>query len=109
MLALLIALACSSACSDPRPGEAAVAARAADSVAIRPADPTLRAAADAINAGHPWQATQLLTPLLADSTRRTPEATYLAAAAAAGWEGWSEVERLLAGASWADSLFGGEP
>ncbi|HWJ20813.1 MAG TPA: transglycosylase SLT domain-containing protein, partial [Gemmatimonadaceae bacterium] len=47
--------------------------------------------------------------LLADSTRRTPEATYLAAAAAAGWEGWSEVERLLAGASWADSLFGGEP
>ena len=108
-LRLFLALACSVGCSDRRPVDLQQSVSAADSVAIRPADPTLRAAADAINAGHPWQATQLLAPVLADSARRTPEATYLAAAAAAGWEGWSEVERLLAGAPWADSLFGGEP
>ncbi|HET7458526.1 MAG TPA: lytic transglycosylase domain-containing protein [Gemmatimonadaceae bacterium] len=108
LLGLFLALACSG-CADRRPSDPPQSVSAADSVALRPADPTLRAAADAINAGHPWRATQLLSPIIADSTRRTPEAIYLAAAAAAGWEGWREVERLLDGATWLDSLFGGEP
>ncbi|MFL5578171.1 MAG: transglycosylase SLT domain-containing protein [Gemmatimonadaceae bacterium] len=82
-------------------------ALATDSVALHPADSTLRAAADAINAGHPYRATQLLAPALADSSRRTPEALYLAAAAAAGWQGWGEVERLVGAVPWADTRFGG--
>src|SRR5689334_6283817 len=101
-----IALVCLSACTDARSADS-LEVTPADSVVLQPTDPTLRDAAAAINSGHPYRATRLLVPVLADSSRRTPEAVYLAAAAAAAWGGWSEVERLVGTAPWSDSLFGG--
>lgn len=71
------------------------------------ADATLAAARAALDAGLPWRATRTLAPVLADSTTRHPAALLLAAEAAAAWEGWSEVERLLADAGWLDSLEAG--
>jgi hypothetical protein len=71
-------------------------------------DTTLAAAERAIAEGRPWRATELLTAALRDSSRRSPAAILLAANAAAGWGGWSEVERLLAGEPWLDSERGGE-
>src|SRR5438270_6219782 len=81
--------------SDPAFGKAAVA------------DTTLAAAERALQSGHAWQATRLLAPLLRDASRRTPAAVLLAARAAAGWEGWSEVDRLLRGQSWLGTEFNG--
>ena len=71
------------------------------------ADTTLAAAERALQAGHAWQATRLLAPVLRDPARRTPEAVLLAARAAAGWEGWSEVDRLLRGQPWLATEFAG--
>ena len=64
------------------------------------ADTVLAAAERALNAGHPWQATRLLAPVLRDQSRRTPAVVLLAARAAAGWDGWPEVDRLLRGQPW---------
>jgi soluble lytic murein transglycosylase len=61
-----------------------------------------------IGRGHPWRATQLLAPSLRDPQRRTPAALIVAARAAAGWGGWTEVDNLLAREPWIDSLFDGE-
>lgn len=71
-------------------------------------DPAVRAARAAIDAGHPWRATQILAPVLRVAARRTPAALLVAARAAAGWSGWGEVDKLLAGQAWVDSRFGGE-
>ena len=71
------------------------------------ADTTLAAAERALQAGHPWQATRLLAPVLRDQARRTPSAVLLAARAAAGWEGWSVVDQLLRGQSWLADQFAG--
>lgn len=69
---------------------------------------TLDAAARrALAAGQPWQASRLLAPLLKDSTT-APATILLAARAAAGWGGSSEVVRLLRGAPWLDRLEAGE-
>lgn len=72
------------------------------------ADDDLKAAEQAIVQGHPWRATVILAPRLRDAKRRTPAAILLAARAAAGWEGWTEVDRLLSTQTWVDSLYGGE-
>src|SRR6185369_4286412 len=69
---------------------------------------TLKQAADAIDAGHPWLATVALAPIVRDAARRTPTAMLLAARAAAGWDGWTEVERLLKEQPWLDTSFEGE-
>ncbi|MBA3257882.1 MAG: hypothetical protein H0T68_00255, partial [Gemmatimonadales bacterium] len=61
----------------------------------------------ALARGRPWQASRLVAPVLADSSRRTPTAVFLAASAASQWGGWPEVGRLLSGEAWLDSLFGG--
>src|SRR5688500_555569 len=66
------------------------------------ADTSLQRASEALQRGRPWEATRLLAPALADSSRRTPDALLLAATAAGAWEGWSEVQRLLADAPWLD-------
>lgn len=70
-------------------------------------DSLLVRAARAIDQQRPTLATRMLAPRLADSARRTPAAVLLAAEAAAAWSGWSEVERLLGGARWLDSLANG--
>lgn len=72
------------------------------------ADDDLKAAEQAIKDGHPWRATVLLAPLLRDAKRRAPATMLVAARAAAGWEGWAEVDRLLSAQSWVDSRYGGE-
>jgi len=71
-------------------------------------DKTLKSAESLISEGHPWLATQLLAPVLRDPKRRSDAATLLAARAAAAWEGWDEVDRLLAREAWIDTRFDGE-
>lgn len=61
-----------------------------------------------IRAGHPWPATVLLGGRLRAPESASPEARLAGARAAAGWEGWSEVERLLRSAPWLDTRFDGE-
>ena len=57
----------------------------------------------------PRRATQALSaPSLRDAATRTPATVLLAARATAGWDGWAEVDKLLARESWVDSLFDGE-
>src|SRR4051812_27442229 len=68
----------------------------------------LQDARSAIERGHPWRATQLVAPLLRNVRTRSPAAVIVAARAAAGWGGWTEVERLLAKEPWVDGQFGGE-
>ncbi len=65
----------------------------------------LVSADSALTVGHPWRASQLLAPLLAAPATRTPEVVVLAARAAAAWEGWSSVRRLLEHESWLDTRF----
>ena len=72
------------------------------------ADTALAAAQRALTAGHPWRATRILAPVLRDAKRRTPSVVLLAARAADGWEGYTEVDRLLSRESWLDSRFNGE-
>lgn len=73
--------------------------------ALRQSD-VLRRAQAVIDSQHPWRATQMLSSVVRD--RPTPAATLVAARAAAGWGGWAEVDKLLAGESWLDSSFDGE-
>jgi soluble lytic murein transglycosylase len=61
----------------------------------------------ALDEGRPWQASRLIAPVLADSSRRTPEAVFVAASAASQWGGWPEVARLLDQEHWLDSLYDG--
>jgi soluble lytic murein transglycosylase len=107
--ALLFAVFATScdARSEGANGEVALAGGGHDLAAAVRRDTTLAAAERALDEGHPWRATRLLAPMLRDSTRRSPAAVLLAARAAAGWEGWPEVERLLRGEAWLGSQFGG--
>jgi soluble lytic murein transglycosylase len=70
--------------------------------------PELESAQAAIDAGHPWRATQIVAPLLRDASKRSPAAVLVAARSAAGWEGWSDVDRLLAKEAWVDAQFDGD-
>jgi len=55
----------------------------------------LAKAEEAIAAGHPWRATQIVAPVLRDPKQRTPAALLVASRAAAGWGGWAEVDKLF--------------
>jgi len=77
------------------------------------APPTARATLVAevereLAAGRPFAATRLLAPALGGPGGRDPALVLLAARAAAGWEGWGTVGRLLAQQTWLDDLAGGE-
>lgn len=63
---------------------------------------SLDSIATVLDRGAAWHATTLLRE---HPRRTTPEGVILAARAAAGWEGWSTVERLLADAPWLDERF----
>ena len=78
----------------------AVARLDADSLASR-ADSLTRA-------DRAWRATALLASRLANPATASPELRLAGARAAAGWDGWTEVERILRGAPWLDQQFGGE-
>jgi soluble lytic murein transglycosylase len=71
-------------------------------------DPAVRAAAEALTAGHPWRATEIIDSAYRDPGRRPAEATLMSATAAAAWGGWSRVERDLGGATWIDTSFAGQ-
>jgi len=68
----------------------------------------LSAADKSIDKGHPWRATTLVMPVIRQPAKRSPAALIVAARAASGWEGWAEVEKLLAKESWIDSRYDGE-
>ncbi|MGH7663479.1 MAG: transglycosylase SLT domain-containing protein [Gemmatimonadaceae bacterium] len=109
ILSLILALATFSGCEQSESAAAAQDTASGDyttSIAIQ-RDSALAAAATALAQGRPWRATQLIAPALADSARRSPEAVMLAAEAAGGWNGWVEVERLLAGMPWLGDRFDG--
>src|SRR5579884_413676 len=71
-------------------------------------DDVLQRAQAAIDSGHAWRATEMLAPVLRTPAKRTPAALIVAARAAAGWDGWPEVDKLLASQPWLDSQFDGE-
>jgi soluble lytic murein transglycosylase len=72
------------------------------------ADPLAARADSLVQAGRPWRATALLAPRLGAPASASPELRLAGARAAAAWDGWTEVDRLLRGAPWLDSQFGGE-
>ena len=79
----------------------------ADSIALAELDSALARANEALARGRPWQATRLIAPWIADSSKRTPAAVFLAARAASEWRGWKEVLQLLGSEPWVDTLYGG--
>ncbi len=62
----------------------------------------------ALSQGRPYLASRLLAPLLTGPGPADPALVLLASKAAAGWEGWGTVARLLAGQPWLDKAEGGE-
>lgn len=105
-LPLLIAFGCDRA-AQKADGEVALAGGGKELVEAVARDTTLTAAERALDEGHAWRATRLLIPVLREPSRRTPAAVLLAGRAAAGWEGWAEVEHLLRGESWLATQFNG--
>src|SRR5512133_513473 len=103
-LVLLLAtlIACGSSHEASAAGDIVLASHGAPASQL---SDTLKDAQDAIDHGHPWRATQLLSPLLRNPRTRTPLAILTAARAAAGWGGWAEVDRLLAKEPWIDAQF----
>jgi soluble lytic murein transglycosylase len=71
-------------------------------------DAAVRQADSLVRRGRAWRATALLAPRLKAPATASPELRLVGARAAAGWDGWSEVDRLLRGAPWLDTSFGGE-
>lgn len=71
-------------------------------------DSLVGAAEKALAEGRPWRASRTIAPLLESPTTRTPGTLLLAARAAAGWEGWETVTKLLMGETWLDTSFEGE-
>ncbi|MEO5817935.1 MAG: transglycosylase SLT domain-containing protein [Gemmatimonadaceae bacterium] len=71
-------------------------------------DPVVQRADSLLRTGHAWRATALLASRLASPATAAPDARLTGARAAAGWDGWTEVDRLLRDAPWLDSQFGGE-
>lgn len=61
----------------------------------------------ALDEGRPFQATLILDAAMATPADRTQARLLTAAKAAAAWEGWSTVGRLLAQARWLDEGSGG--
>ena len=105
LLRLLVVVLAVNACGDAEGSRPLERERLGRQVA--PRDSTIEEARRALAQGRPWHATELLVPVLADSTRRTPQAVLLAATAAAEWRGWRQVRELLNGAEWIDSLENG--
>ncbi len=73
----------------------------------RLADPLAERADSLVRAGRAWRATALLAPKLRIPMSASPELRIAGARAAAEWEGWVEVERILRDATWLDAQFGG--
>ena len=113
---LYILAAMSSACSSGKDAAASGEVESSHPAPVSQQDPAgaiaqggvVASAQKAIDASHPWRATQVLAPVLKSAAQRTPTAVLVAARAAAGWDGWQEVDRLLAREPWIDTQFEGE-
>ena len=109
-----LAAACTIACarhdSGPRAraSEGDVQLAGGERAATLQGDPLALRADSLVRAGRAWRATALLAPSLASPNSAAPELRLAGARAAAAWEGWSEVDRILRGAPWLDRQFGGE-
>ncbi|HEX2191015.1 MAG TPA: hypothetical protein VHG51_19055, partial [Longimicrobiaceae bacterium] len=66
------------------------------------------AARSSLERNRPWAAWKELADHVEDPAGAPASATLLAARAAAGWGGWSEVRRILAGREWLEREEGGE-
>jgi soluble lytic murein transglycosylase len=109
--ALAIATWSAAACAQSESRSAD--ARVGRDVALPDAAPLvgepLAARADSlVRAGRAWRATVILAASLRTPASASPELRLAGARAARGWEGWTEVQRLLRDAPWLDTQFGGE-
>ena len=73
-----------------------------------PADAVASRADSLVRAGRAWRATLLLAPSLRTPASASPPVRLVGARAAAAWNGWTEVERVLRDAPWLDSELEGE-
>ncbi len=105
-LALVLAFTACGNAEGSRPHAERLASQEAAARAAAP-DTTVAEAERALAQGRPWHATELLVPVLSDSSRRTPHVLLLAATAAAEWRGWRQVRELLASEQWIDSVENG--
>ncbi len=102
-------LACDRSASPPRGDRGGdVELAGAISPTSLQGDPLAARADSLVRAGRPWRATTLLAPSLGAPQTAAPGLRIAGARAAAAWDGWTEVERLLRGAPWLDQQFGGE-
>ncbi len=113
-IALAGALWCAIGCEQPsgqareRQSGGDVDLASADAAGTSAQDSLASRADSLVRAGRPWRATALLAPSLKDPAVAPPERRLAGARAAAAWDGWAEVDRLLRGAPWMDRQFGGE-
>lgn len=108
---LLVALICCStaACAQGPDGPRVAASDVSRADSARITGDSLVVRADSlVRAGRSWRATRLLAPRLATPDSAPPAVRLVGARAASGWQGWGEVDRILYGAPWLDSLYGGE-
>jgi len=66
-----------------------------------------RDASGKLEAGRPWAAWMALRDYLDDADDAPPAVALLGARAAAGWDGWGQVRRLLRGREWLSDEDGG--
>lgn len=108
---LVAALICSTttACAQGADGPRVRASEVSSADSARITGDSLVVRADSlVRAGRSWRATRLLVRRLATPDSAPPPVRLVGARAASGWQGWSEVDRILKGAPWLDSLYGGE-
>lgn len=109
ILVLPLILWAATACAQDSTTERVQAVDVTRSDSTRIAGDSMVTRADSlVRAGRYWHATRLLARRLATPDSATPAARLVGARAASGWQGWDEVERILRGAPWLDSLYGGE-
>lgn len=107
---LLMSSGCESERADVSHGEVDVRAASAMEVAQGSGDEDLRAAADALRRGLPWDATRRLLPRVQGDRAASAPApvAILAAEAAFAWGGVDEAARVLAAARWRGTAQAGE-
>lgn len=110
LIVLALILSTATACAQsPDSGQRVQAADVTRADSARIAGDSLVTRADSlVRAGRHWHATRLLARRLVTPDSASSAARLVGARAASGWQGWSEVERILRGAPWLDSLYGGE-
>jgi soluble lytic murein transglycosylase len=109
ILVLPLILWAATACAQGSDTErvAAVDVTRSDSARIT-GDSVVMRADSLVRAGRYWHATRLLVRQLTTPDAAPPPARLVGARAASGWQGWEEVDRILRGAPWLDTLYGGE-